>query len=146
MSDFRRLSDSVMASPQLSLADLEEARAAGVTLVINNRPDDEEPGQLPGAAVEEAARAAGMDYLAIPITRSGFSAQQVEVMGSALAGAEGHVLAYCRTGTRSTLLWALAQSAGGAEPDAVAKAAAIAGYDVGPVRGMMDVLAGAGKG
>lgn len=141
MSDFRRLSDSILASPQISSAQVEEARAEGVTLVINNRPDGEAPDEPQGSDIEAAARAAGMDYLAIPITHAGFSEPQVAAMQEALASAEGKVLAYCRSGTRSALLWALAQSRAGADPDDTANAARAAGYDVTPVRPAMDMLA-----
>ena len=142
MSDFRTLSDGVLASPQILPTDIAEARALGVTLVINNRPDDEEAGQPAGAEIETAVRAAGLDYLAIPVSGAGMSAPQVTAMAEALAGAEGKVLAFCRSGTRSTLLWSLAQAQGGRDPEEIAAAAANAGYDVAPVRPAMDMLAG----
>lgn len=141
MSDFRKLSENVMTSPQLTLDDLAAARDEGVSLIVNNRPEGEAEDQTPGPAIEAAARAAGLTYVAIPIGRDGFGATQVRAMGDALAGAEGKVLAYCRTGTRSTLLWALARSAAGDDPDAIALAAASAGYDVAPVRQAMNALA-----
>lgn len=141
MSDFRRLSESVLASPQIGLDDIATAKALGVTLVINNRPEGETEDQTPGAEIEAAARAAGLDYRAIPITHAGFSEPQVVAMLEALEGAEGPVLAYCRSGTRSTLLWALAQAARGEDPEALTEAAAAAGYDVSPVRPAMDALA-----
>lgn len=141
MSDFRRLSDGVLASPQIDLADLAEAQSLGVTLVINNRPEGESEDQTPGGEIKAAARAAGIGYCAIPITHAGFSEPQVAAMREALDGAAGPVLAYCRSGTRSTLLWALAEAARGADPEALAEAAADAGYDVGPVRPAMDALA-----
>ncbi len=137
---FRRLSDSVLASPQISLADLDEAKTLGVGLIINNRPEGESDDQVPGAEIEAAARALGMDYVAIPVTHAGFSGPQVEAMAAALANSDGKVLAYCRSGTRSTLLWALAQASQGAELDAVTAQAADAGYDVSPVRPLMDML------
>lgn len=140
MTDFRRLSDTMLASPQLSPEELAEAKALGVTLVINNRPDGESGDQPAGAEIESAARAAGMDYLAIPVTAAGFSQPQVDAMRDALESAEGKVLAFCRSGTRSTLLWSLAQASKGADPDAIAAAAAEAGYDIGPVRPAMDML------
>ena len=87
-----------------------------------------------------AARAAGIAYVAIPITHSGFSEPQVHAMVEALSGAKGKVLAYCRSGTRSTLLWALAESAQGGDPDALTNIAAKAGYDLSPVRPLMDML------
>jgi len=62
-------------------------------------------------------------------------------MADALSGAKGPVLAYCRSGTRSTLLWALAQAQAGGDPKTLAEQAAQAGYDVGPVRQVMDMLA-----
>jgi uncharacterized protein (TIGR01244 family) len=141
MSDFRRLSDTMLASPQLTLEDVEDARAEGVRLIVNNRPEGEAPDQTPGAAIETAARAAEMDYTAIPIGHAGFGEAEVRAMADALAHADGKVLAYCRSGTRSTLLWALARCAGGDDPEAIAAAAAAAGYDVAPIRSAMDALA-----
>ena len=137
---FRHLSDSVLASPQISLADISEAKALGVGLVINNRPEGESDDQVPGAEIEAAARALGMDYVAIPVTHAGFSGPQVEAMVAALTNSDGKVLAYCRSGTRSTLLWALAQASEGADLGAVTAQAAEAGYDVSPVRPLMDML------
>lgn len=142
MTDFRRLSDCMLASPQLMPENLAEARAMGVTLVINNRPDGESDDQPSGAEIETAARDAGINYLAIPVTAAGFSQPQVDAMREALDSADGQVLAFCRSGTRSTLLWSLAQASKGGDPAEIAAAAAQAGYDVGPVRPAMDMLAG----
>ena len=141
MSDFRQVTASFWASPQISLADVTEARARGIALIVNNRPEGEADDQVPGSAIEGAARAAGIDYLAIPVSHAGFSEDQVEAMAEALAGAEGPVLAYCRSGTRSTLLWSLAQAKGGRAPDQIAADAARAGYDVTPIRPLLDMLA-----
>ena len=117
MPDFRPLSDSVLASPQILIEDLAEAKNAGVTLIINNRPDGEDPAAPQSADIEAAATAAGLDYTAIPIGHSGFSEVQVDQMINALGTAQGKTLAYCRSGTRSTLLWALAQAKSGMLPD-----------------------------
>jgi len=137
---FRQLTDRILASPQISLADLAEAKALGVGLVINNRPEGESDDQVPGAEIEAAARGLGMDYVAIPVTHAGFSGPQVEAMAAALAKSEAKVLAYCRSGTRSTLLWALAQASEGADLEQVTAQANAAGYDVTPVRPLMDML------
>jgi uncharacterized protein (TIGR01244 family) len=137
---FRSVTNDLMVSPQIGLDAVAEAKALGVTLIINNRPEGESEDQVPGADIEAAARAAGLEYVAIPITHSGFSQPQVEAMVAALQGAEGKVLAYCRSGTRSTLLWALAESAQGGDPDSLTNMAAKAGYDVSPVRPLMDML------
>ena len=143
MPDFRRLSDTMLASPQITVADVAAAKDAGVTLIVNNRPEGESDDQTPGTEIEAAARAAGIDYLEIPIGHSGFSHPQVAKLAEALAGAEGTVLGYCRSGTRSTLLWALAKAEMGDDAEALAAAAAQAGYDVAPVRPAMDALAAA---
>lgn len=139
---FRKIDDKTFASPQIEIADVAEARAMGIGMIINNRPEDESPDQTPGAEIEAAARAAGIAYVAIPVTHAGFSMPQVEAMQAALAAAEDKpVLAYCRSGTRSTLLWALAQARMGMAPDAIAAHAAGAGYDVGPIMPQIDFLA-----
>lgn len=138
---FRQIVDGVYASPQISLADVELAKAMGISLIINNRPELESPDQTPGTEIEAAARAAGIAYVAIPVTHAGFSEPQVAAMAKALEGATGPVLAYCRSGTRSTLLWALAEASKGADPDELAEAAAAAGYDLTPIRSLLDMLA-----
>lgn len=141
--DIRRVTDRYSVSPQIAPGDLASLRDRGFALVINNRPDGEEPGQPAAEEIEAAALAAGIAYLAIPVA-GGFSQAQVAEMADAIAGADGPVFAFCRTGTRSTLLWALAQASEGANPDAVAASAAAAGYDIAPVRAAMDALAARG--
>lgn len=141
MSDFRPLDDKVIASPQMTAEDLESARALGVTTVVNNRPDGESPGDPQGPEIEAAARKLGMDYIAIPISQAGFSLPQIDSMADVLDKAEGKILAYCRSGTRSTLLWAMVQAKLGMPPEEIAEKARIAGYDVAPVRPTIDMLA-----
>ena len=140
MSDFRQLSETVFASPQISIDDLEAAKAKGISLIVNNRPDGEEPSAPQSADVEAATKALGLQYLSIAIDHSGFSHDQVDAMIAAMEATEGGVLAYCRSGTRSTLLWALARAKSGDAPDDIASAAMAAGYDVSPIRGLMDNL------
>jgi uncharacterized protein (TIGR01244 family) len=140
MSDFRRVTDSFWASPQIAVEDVAEARARGAVLVINNRPDGEAADEPQGAEIEQAARAAGLDYRAIPVSHAGFSEAQVAATIEALEQADGPVLAYCRSGTRSTLLWALAQARLGRDLDTVAAEAAGAGYDLASVRPLMEHL------
>jgi uncharacterized protein (TIGR01244 family) len=137
---FRRLTDDILVAPQIDTAAVADAARQGVVLIVNNRPEGESGDQTSGVDIEAAARAAGLDYVAIPVTHAGFSQPQVEAMAAALEGAEGRVLAYCRSGTRSTLLWALAEAKGGADPDALTEIAADAGYDLTPVRPLMDML------
>jgi len=140
---FRQLTDRLWVSPQLSLAEVERAAAQGIALVINNRPEGESDDQTPGEAIATAAAAHGIAYVAIPVGHAGFSQAQVAAMRAALASTPGHVLAYCRSGTRSTLLWALAEASRGEDPQTLTLQAAGAGYDLSPVRAMMDMLTAA---
>lgn len=141
MSEFRRLTENVLVSPQLALEDVAAAAELGVSTIVNNRPDGEEPSAPQGDDIAAAAAAAGLNYVAIPVGHSGFSEPQVDAMIAALEQAEGPILAYCRSGTRSTLLWALAAAKQGETPDSIARTAAQAGYDVSPIRTMIDMLA-----
>ena len=129
---FRRLSDNMLvADGPLHPADIAEAAAQGVTMIVNNRPDGEEPGQPAGAEIERAAGAAGLAYRHIPVA-GGIGQDQIEAMAAALG--EGKMLAFCRSGTRSTYLWALAEARrGGNGAELIAQAAA-AGYDLTQLR------------
>jgi uncharacterized protein (TIGR01244 family) len=106
--------------------------AEGVRMIINNRPDGEAPGQPEGEEIARAAEAAGLAYRAIPVRQ--LEPGAVEATAQALEEAEGPVLAYCASGTRSTFLWALARSARGADGDDLSDKALAAGYDLTPIR------------
>lgn len=139
---FRSLTDTVLVAPQISVADVARAKEQGVTFILNNRPEGETPDQTPGDEIAAAAAAAGIGYAAVPVNHSGFAPWQLDGMDEALAAAQGgKLLAYCRSGTRSTLLWSLACARAGDNPDALAETAAAAGYDLAPVRQIMDALA-----
>jgi len=141
VTEFRRISDSFSASPQITEAQVAEARERGFRLIVNNRPEHEAEDQTPGPVIEQACRTHGLDYLAIPITHAGFSEAQIAALADALEASDGPVLGYCRSGTRSTFLWALSQARLGAGPDDIAAQASSAGYDVAPIRPLLDMLA-----
>jgi uncharacterized protein (TIGR01244 family) len=123
---------TLVADSPLHAADLADAVARGVTLIVNNRPDGEEPAQASAADLEIAAKAAGLDYAHIPVALE-FSGDKVVALEEALGHAQGRILLSCRTGTRSAYLWALARARGGAEPGALVQAAARAGYNIRPI-------------
>ncbi|HEX8533234.1 MAG TPA: TIGR01244 family sulfur transferase [Allosphingosinicella sp.] len=133
---FRRIDEKTLVAGQVHAEDIAAAKAAGVTMIVNNRPDGEAAGQPPAAEIEAAARAAGLGYRHIPVA-SGFSAGQVAAMAEALEAAEGPVLAFCRSGTRSTFLWALARAEVGDDGEELMRKAAAAGYDLSPIRALL---------
>ena len=139
---FRTIDDKFLASPQIAVSDIAEAKALGISTIINNRPDGEEPSEPQGAEIEAAALAVGLGYVAIPVTHAGFSGPQIAAMAVALENAAGPVLAYCRSGTRSTLLWALARTQLGDAKASLQAKAARGGYDLSSIDHLIDIVAG----
>lgn len=137
---FRRLTDDYHVAPQIDAADVADAAAQGFALIVNNRPDGEEPGAPQGDAIAAAAAAAGLAYVAIPVGHGGFSHTQLDALDAARAAHPGKVLAYCRSGTRSAHLWALASARGGTDADTLCTAGADAGYDLAMLRPMLTSL------
>lgn len=132
MSDFRRVTESLSVSPQVTEADMARAAAEGFVLVINNRPDGEDPSQPSGAAIEAAARAAGLDYLHVPV-RGGPTQEQVDAVRAAVEAADGPVLAFCRSGTRSIVTWSIGQALAGEDRQTLVTQGLQAGYDLSGV-------------
>lgn len=133
MSDFRRVTDTLSVSPQVTEADMARAADEGFVLVINNRPDGEDPGQPSGAAIEAAARAAGLDYVHIPV-RGSPGPDQVAAVQEAVASATGPILAFCRSGTRSIVTWSIGQAlSGDSDRETLVRQGAAAGYDLSGV-------------
>ena len=131
MSEFRRVTDKFSVAPQIELADIARAAQDGFKLLINNRPDGEQPGQPTSAQVEAAAKAAGLDYAYVPVVGSPTS-EAVHAEMALIADAAGPVLAFCRSGTRSICAWAMGQ-AGATPRDELLRLGAAAGYDLSPV-------------
>lgn len=96
-------------SPQLRPGDLPEIAAAGYYAIVNNRPDGEAPDQPSSEAIEAAARQLGLDYAYIPVVPGEVSSEAARRLDRFLAAAEGPVLAFCRSGSRSLQLWKLAR-------------------------------------
>jgi sulfide:quinone oxidoreductase len=105
-----KLTPNISVAHQLTEQDLEEAAAAGFKTVINNRPDGEAPDQPRSEELAASSKRLGLKYHHIPAVSGQISDDQVQAFRTALGGAEKPALAFCRTGTRSTTLWALAAS------------------------------------
>ncbi|WP_118858057.1 TIGR01244 family sulfur transferase [Sphingomonas mesophila] len=133
----RQLDEKTLIGGQISPEDIAELKALGVTLVVNNRPDGEDEGQPAGADIEAAARAAGLDYRHVPIAR-GMGPSDIEAMREAMhACGDGRMLAFCRSGNRSALAWAVAKSEDGVDRDELERCAEGAGFSLDPVRHLL---------
>lgn len=131
--DIRKLTDSYAVSPQIAVADLALAKAAGFTTIINNRPDGEIADALRNARMEAAARALGLEFVVNPIIPGGLSLQNIEIQARAMAEATGPVLAYCASGNRCSIVWAMAMKGQRSADDLIGTAARF-GYDLNHLR------------
>jgi uncharacterized protein (TIGR01244 family) len=129
----RQLDDRTLVSGQITPADVPGLGRQGITMIVNNRPDGEDPGQPLGADIEAAAREAGIEYRFVPIRR-GIGPADVDLMQEAIRDCgEGKLLAFCRAGNRSALAWAVARAEDGVPREELERLAAKAGVDLGPV-------------
>ncbi len=139
-SSFTPLVDDFLVYGQVTPEDVIVAAEVGVTLIINNRPDGEEPGQPSGAEIEAAAQAAGIGYVDIPVGPAGLSFEQLDAFAAARAAHPGKALGYCKSGMRSTIVWALVAARAGQSLDTIIAAAADAGYEIAGHRPMLESL------
>jgi uncharacterized protein (TIGR01244 family) len=141
MTEFRRVTPEFAVAGQLELADIARAAAEGYKVIVCNRPEGEDPGQPTEGEIIAATKAAGLAYKGLPYTGQtppgvvGETAQLLEARN-------GPVLAYCRTGKRSIMAWALAQAlSGNNTPEEIIALAGRAGYDLSGARGALETLA-----
>lgn len=132
----RQLDERTSVSGQIQPADIAALKSSGVSMVICNRPDGEEPGQPKAAEIAQATEAEGLEFRFVPISR-GIGPSDAEAMEEALEQAQGKVHAYCRTGNRSSLVWAVARRNQGAELDDIVESVTNAGYDISPVEHLL---------
>ena len=125
------LAGALSVSPQIDVDDIAALAAQGIRGIVNNRPDGEEPGQPDNATLESAARAAGLDWRHIPVTGMPVAPATLREFSAALEELPGPLLAFCRSGTRSSALWAM-QAPGTA--DEILATARAAGYDLSMLR------------
>ena len=129
----RQLDDRTLVGGQIGPEDVPGLKDLGVTLIVNNRPDGEDAGQPEGDDIEAAAKAAGIDYRHVPIAR-GLGPSDIEAMREAINSVtDGKLFAFCRSGNRSALAWAVARSEDGVPREELDRMANQAGFDLGPV-------------
>lgn len=140
MTDFRQVTDTVSVSPQISETDIDAAKAAGIELIINNRPDGEEASQPANDTLAAYAKDQGIEWLFIPVVGGQLTLDGIKEMGFALK--EGKkTLAYCRSGTRSCNIWGLAAALNNSLPtNEIIERGATAGYDLSGMAATFDHL------
>lgn len=138
--DIRPLSPAYAVSPQIDPSDLPAIAAAGYTTIICNRPDAEIPPSHHAETMAAAAREAGLEFVIAPVTHPTIGPDTIGRQMAVLQESAGPVLAYCASGTRSSILWALGQ-AGTLSADDILGATEAAGYDLSPLRPQLEALA-----
>lgn len=138
--DIRHLTPLFAVAPQIDPDDFKALAAAGFKGIICNRPDNEVPPSHQADAMEAAAKAAGLAFTCIPVTHQGLNMEMITAQGAAIDAAGGPVLAYCASGTRSSIVWSLSQ-AGKMPTDDIIAATTAAGYALDGMRGQIDALA-----
>ncbi|SEN87713.1 TIGR01244 family protein [Pseudorhodobacter antarcticus] len=138
--DIRALTPTYAVSPQIDLTDLAAIKAAGFTTVIDNRPDGEIPPSHHATAMQTAAQAAGLAFVINPIIGGMMTMDNVTAQAAAITASSGPVLAYCASGNRSSVVWALAH-AGQMPTDDLIGIPARFGYELGGLRDQLDAMA-----
>ena len=133
--DIRTLSPDFAVAPQITVEDVATLADQGFTHVICNRPAFESAPEDGPDAIKAAAQDAGLGWTENPLISGQLTLEHVEAQK-----VSGKVLAYCASGTRSAMLWALSQ-AGEMETDAIMDALEKAGYPLGGLRGQIEMLA-----
>jgi len=138
--EIRAITPTYAVSPQIALEDLAAIKAAGYTTIINNRPDGEIPPHLQHAQMQAAAKAHGLTYVQNAVIGGAMTEANVTAQGAAIAAASGPVFAYCASGNRSSVVWALA-NAGKMPTDDLIGLPAKFGYQLEGLRGQITALA-----
>ncbi len=136
----RNLSPTYAVSPQIDVGDIASIAEAGFKTIICNRPDAEVPPSHHASVMEAAAHDAGLAFVSIPVTHQGLNMEMIDAQKAAMDSSDGPTLAYCASGTRSSIVWALGQ-ANEMPADDILAATSAAGYDLGGMRAQLDALA-----
>jgi uncharacterized protein (TIGR01244 family) len=137
--DIRQITDHYYVSPQISAQDMKALAEQGFTCVICNRPDVEVPPSHFESVIADAATAAGLQFQSNPLTHDTMTLEKLTLQRNILEQSSGKVLAYCASGTRSTVAWMLGHANSHSSNDLITSAAK-AGYDLQALRPKLDIL------
>lgn len=135
--DIRQITPRYFVAPQISPDQMTAFKEAGITRILCNRPDEEVPPAFGAAAMQAAAEAAGLEFALQPLTQATMTEPVVARNREIGADMDGVTLAYCASGTRSCIAWALGQ-AGSQSAEDILSAAAAAGYNLENMRGFLE--------
>lgn len=138
--DIRALTPTYAVSPQIDLSDLPSIKAAGYNTVIDNRPDGEIPPHLHTTHMQAAAESIGLKFIANPVIGGAMTMENIRLQAQVMAEATGPVFAYCASGNRCSVVWAM-MNAGARSTDDLIRTPAKFGYNLEPLRGQIDALA-----
>ena len=142
MKSVIKVDEGFFVAPQIDVSAAEELRSHGIATIINNRPDGEEAGQPTAGDAGRLFEQEGFEYHHLPVTMNSLSPEVVEEFYKVWEGATGPVVAHCRSGMRSILLWALAEARYGAKPaDVILSKASNAGVDLSSAEGLLQQIA-----
>ncbi|MEM5528221.1 TIGR01244 family sulfur transferase [Gammaproteobacteria bacterium AS21] len=139
--EIHQLTETLSVSPQLNVEDIDQVLAAGFKTVICNRPDNEGEGQPDSDSIRLACEAKGLSWHYMPVSPKDYSNEQALEFGRLLNDVATPVLAFCRTGTRCTNLWALSQASEQNVADIISTAN-VAGYDIAKLSDRISALKG----
>lgn len=137
----KALTNEVSISGQVALDALAQVRGQGYQTIIDLRPDGEASNQPSAAAMEAAAKAAGLVFAYVPVAPGAISDAAMEgaskAINAALASKRTPILIYCGSGRRATRTWSLVEASrpGGMDVEAIVHAAAKGGHSVEDLRG-----------
>ncbi len=128
--EIKQLTPNLSVAPQVTAADIGDIAAQGFKTILCNRPDGEAENQPDFASLQAAAQACDVELIYQPVSPKTVTKENVVDFSNIVESARGPVLAYCRTGTRCTILWGLGESAKGTPIQEIIATATKAGYDI----------------
>jgi uncharacterized protein (TIGR01244 family) len=130
MPPLMELSPGLTAAGALTADNIEALAAAGVKTIVNNRPDNEDPGQLPAEDARALCAAHGIAYHHIAFVNATLTRDHIDAFEKVLMSGSHPMVAHCRSGTRSTMIWALTRVRQGDDATALVALGARNGVDI----------------